>query len=174
MIRVSKKYSTFATVINLDLKKMMKKLMLCMMTLLAMVACGSDDPEDAPAGAVDEKVVGTWTLTEEDIDETDVDVVTLNANGTFVELATTVLKDPQEIAEEGYTKFESRVEGNFTTANGVLTVKPAKAAYRADEKKWTEVPVGELVENTVMKYSVSGNKLTLVDEDGDVSVYTKK
>lgn len=150
----------------------MKKLLFSMMALLAIVACGSDDPDEPVKGGIDNQVVGTWTFAESDAEEDISQTLTLKADGTFTLDGVVVLKDAEEIAEEGYTKQEAKIEGTYTTINKTLTLIPTKASVRNDGKKWEDVT--NYIESNIWKYSVSGNKLTVTDSDDDETIFTKK
>lgn len=142
-----------------------------MVALLAIVACGSDDPEEPAKSGVDTQVVGTWTYVENDEDESVSQTLVLKANGTFTLEGVLVLKDAEDIAEEGFTKQEAKAEGNYTTVNNKLTMVPTKGSVRYDGKQWQDA--SDIMEEDAWTYAVSGNKLTVIDGDGDEMVYTK-
>lgn len=142
------------------------------MALLAIVACGSDDPDEPSKSGIDTRVVGTWSNVENDDDETTTETLSLMSDGTFIDNIVIVLRDADDIEMSGYRKAELKLSGVFTTKDGVMTMVVSNCIVRYDEGSWTEQ---EYQDGAIaQKYKVAGNKLTFTDEDGDQSVYIKK
>lgn len=113
---------------------------------LLLISCGSDD--DSGSEAYDPALVGTWEATEivEELDMEFKESVTFRADKTGTATVTTTFEGETETESENFT---------WSTSGNRITIKVSG-----------EPPV-------ISTYSISGNKLTVTDDEGEVTVLTK-
>ena len=124
--------------------KSIKYLVVMTFAVLLSVSCNSDD--DAATNDNDQALVGTWEATEVDEDIEFHTNVTFNANQTGTLVLETTFGGETETETHAFT---------WSTSGNQLTMKVN----------------GQSPETST--YSISGNKLTISDEDGVVTVLTK-
>ena len=124
-----------------------------MVLALAFVGCNSDDDDDDD----DPSAVTVWYYTEDG----DIDTIYFYDDGTF---------------ELNYTMGSVTVVGCIgvysgdTTKDGKIKMT-IKKELNEDMTDLVDVPAGE--DNEVYA-TIIGNKLTIVDDEGDTTNYTKK
>ena len=119
------------------------KTLLFALLLVSFTACSSDDDEMSDAS--DTALVGTWTITETEGETEFSEKVTFNANSSGDIVSTTTF--------EGTTETQT-ISFTWNTSENKLTLV-------IDAK--TEI----------YTYSISGDKLTITDQD-DVVVFTRQ
>lgn len=127
------------------MKKDLKSLFLMIAMLVATISitsCSSDD--DNSNGNNNSPIVGTWAYEEEDYDYYYYEETTFKANGTII--------------VKGEEYYDGDLEDSWTE----------RGTYELDGN---ELIVDIDDEITFATVSISSNKLTIIDEEGDRYVY---
>lgn len=126
--------------------KKLTYLFVLLMSMISVVSCNEDDLVDLLNNEDSKALIGTWEYLESD-DEYE-EVITLTFNNNFSGLLEV------KYTEDGYSESDTQ---EFT--------------WGTDGKNLTlDLPEG--LES--LSYSISGNKLRITDEDGDLLIFTKK
>ena len=127
----------------------MKKYLLNLTTILMVaimsggfVSCGDDDKEDAIENTQSSSIIGTWTWIERDGSYTFSMRITFNSDGTYRSIIQENSSNDEEYGKWTYDTNDYRL--TLTTISGE---KPEAVTFTV---KW------------------HGNKMTLIDPDGDV------
>jgi hypothetical protein len=142
--------------------KKLAKLLLIAVAAISMVtfnSCSKD--EDSP------DYVGTWSLTETE------DGITSKITIMFTETTYEFTMKEDNLIVEG-EKGNIEVNGNKIV---LLTTSIGKISSTTNEFVWYpkgSPEFGDVDDDYVIEYSVSGNKLTITDDDGDKTILTKE
>lgn len=149
----------------------MKKLVFCLMALLAIVACGSDDEKEVTPKQ-GEELIGDWKAEiESDILKFNT-TMTINADGTFNVVAHIKVTDADAIEDLGYTDLDMKSEGRYLFVDELLTMRTLKQSVSVDDGEW--ISQDQVNDVATYKYAVVGDKLYMVDGDDGTSEYTKQ
>lgn len=149
----------------------MKKLVFCLMALLAIVACSSDDDKETTPKQGKE-LIGAWRAElESDILNYSA-TMTIHADGTFNVVAHIKMTDASAIEDLGYTDLDMKSEGRYLFVDELLTMRTLKQSVSVDGGEW--ISQDQVNDVATYKYAVVGDKLYMVDGDDGTSEYTKQ
>lgn len=146
----------------------MQKIIGILCCLLMAVSCGSDNDEPI----VVNDIVGTWGYSFDDEDSEGRLVMMFMTDGTFVLQTQTTWKAPDEIAFSGYTKEVIIANGTYRVAENLLVMHTLQQKERYDDDDWSVKEIDD--DDVVYTYTVRGNRLTIVESDGERMVLEKK